>query len=344
MNLLIIIVFFVLMVMTGVAMYSVPLLSRSGTFFGTTVSSEFRTSDDARRIVSRYRQSVIFTTAAEIVATVVIALYLQIKVFAIVVISAAVIQYAVGIAALVDANRRTRPFARPKPSSSRSASLVPQRRTLPGGTLLLVGPLFIMVSVGLMVVSRRTLLLAETYKAAMAGVIVGTLSSGLLVAVAWIGVFRTRQGSANGSAGTQSESRKLGYFILVFLAYGFALQNAALSLLTSNIVTNPTARRFGVFSIVALTVLGAMVCIVYFQFRAKKLAELAPSENNRSDGTPDECWKWGFIYDNPNDPAFLVEKRIGYGWTLNMGNKWSWVFSAAILATPFVIRFLWFRN
>lgn len=50
------------------------------------------------------------------------------------------------------------------------------------------------------------------------------------------------------------------------------------------------------------------------------------------------------IYYNPDDPAFLVEKRAGFGWTLNYGNKWAWVFSVTVLTAPFLFRFLWFRG
>jgi uncharacterized membrane protein len=53
----------------------------------------------------------------------------------------------------------------------------------------------------------------------------------------------------------------------------------------------------------------------------------------RGDTTPDAAWKGGFLYYNPNDPALLVEKRMGIGWTLNMANRWSWlILGAAVLA------------
>jgi uncharacterized membrane protein len=48
--------------------------------------------------------------------------------------------------------------------------------------------------------------------------------------------------------------------------------------------------------------------------------------------TPDRCWKWGLIYDNPDDPAVIVEKRFGIGYTVNFGRAWSWVLMAARLA------------
>ena len=43
------------------------------------------------------------------------------------------------------------------------------------------------------------------------------------------------------------------------------------------------------------------------------------------DPTPNECWKGGMIYYNPNDAALFVARRDGVGFTANMANPWSWV-------------------
>jgi len=54
---------------------------------------------------------------------------------------------------------------------------------------------------------------------------------------------------------------------------------------------------------------------------------------------PDDKWK-GIFYSDPDDPALLVPKRFGIGYTLNFGNPWSWVVLALILlavALPFVL-------
>jgi uncharacterized membrane protein len=56
------------------------------------------------------------------------------------------------------------------------------------------------------------------------------------------------------------------------------------------------------------------------------------NEPPMGDRTPDTAWKWGQIYYNPSDPALIVEKRFGLGYTLNFGNRWSWVLVAALLA------------
>jgi uncharacterized membrane protein len=60
------------------------------------------------------------------------------------------------------------------------------------------------------------------------------------------------------------------------------------------------------------------------------------------DSTPDECWKWGLLYINPADPAILVEKRFGIGYTLNLGNHWSWVVMG-LLFLPAVVALVFIR-
>jgi hypothetical protein len=54
---------------------------------------------------------------------------------------------------------------------------------------------------------------------------------------------------------------------------------------------------------------------------------------------PDAAWK-GAFYSNPNDPALLVPKRFGIGYTLNFGNPWSWAvlaFVLLIVVVPFIL-------
>lgn len=48
----------------------------------------------------------------------------------------------------------------------------------------------------------------------------------------------------------------------------------------------------------------------------------------------DRHWKWGMVYINRADPALLVEKRFGVGWTLNLGRPVCWVLLLSLLAWP----------
>ena len=60
-----------------------------------------------------------------------------------------------------------------------------------------------------------------------------------------------------------------------------------------------------------------------------------PDSDGSSDvGMPDEGWKWGLIYDNPADPALWVPKRVGIGWTINLGHPWGWPVMSWLIAGP----------
>lgn len=54
-------------------------------------------------------------------------------------------------------------------------------------------------------------------------------------------------------------------------------------------------------------------------------------EGETVERTPEECWHAGGFYYNPNDPALFVEKRLGIGFTINFGNRLSWVILGAMV-------------
>lgn len=61
---------------------------------------------------------------------------------------------------------------------------------------------------------------------------------------------------------------------------------------------------------------------------------------------PDEGWK-GIFYSNPDDPALFVPKRYGIGYTLNFGNRWSWIVVILIfvmVAAPLILSATFLRH
>jgi uncharacterized membrane protein len=70
-------------------------------------------------------------------------------------------------------------------------------------------------------------------------------------------------------------------------------------------------------------------------------ARLAKTDDSNAlgDRTADSHWLWGLLYFNRSDPALLVERRIGVGWTLNFGNPWSWLIIVP-LASALLFRVL----
>ena len=61
--------------------------------------------------------------------------------------------------------------------------------------------------------------------------------------------------------------------------------------------------------------------------------------NAPAEPTPDECWTLGSIYINRNDPALFVQKRIGYGYTINLGNVWTYVVFGGFTLGMFALAF-----
>jgi uncharacterized membrane protein len=45
----------------------------------------------------------------------------------------------------------------------------------------------------------------------------------------------------------------------------------------------------------------------------------------------DALWRGGLVYVNPDDPAVMVPKRFGVGWTVNFGNRLVWIGTIAII-------------
>jgi uncharacterized membrane protein len=58
---------------------------------------------------------------------------------------------------------------------------------------------------------------------------------------------------------------------------------------------------------------------------------------NRDD---DRYWKGGLIYVNRGDPAVVVPRRFGIGWTFNFAHPLAWLILAAIVGAIFAIKTL----
>ncbi len=54
----------------------------------------------------------------------------------------------------------------------------------------------------------------------------------------------------------------------------------------------------------------------------------------------DRYWRGGQIYVNRDDPAWLVPRRFGYGYTVNMGHPGSWVALTGLLVVLVGLPFL----
>jgi uncharacterized membrane protein len=69
------------------------------------------------------------------------------------------------------------------------------------------------------------------------------------------------------------------------------------------------------------------------------------TESGTTDAPDDDSyWKAGGIYVNRNDPALMVPKRFGIGWTINFGHPAGAVILVALVAVVVLVTVLAMRH
>lgn len=78
----------------------------------------------------------------------------------------------------------------------------------------------------------------------------------------------------------------------------------------------------GVLGLGLLTAVIAFGGVIYLLARYGQGGARLEGGGELTDGLADNrFWKWGVFYINPDDPAIMVEKRFGLGYTINFGNR-----------------------
>ncbi|MEO9029750.1 MAG: DUF5808 domain-containing protein [Ktedonobacteraceae bacterium] len=99
-----------------------------------------------------------------------------------------------------------------------------------------------------------------------------------------------------------------------------------------------------------LVICGILIAVVLILFlplpRSQRKAS-TPADRGRTGvvSRDDDRYWYGFFYSNPDDPALLVPKRFGLGWTINFGHPQSKLFIIGmmlILLLPVVVVILTF--
>jgi uncharacterized membrane protein len=147
--------------------------------------------------------------------------------------------------------------------------------------------------------------------------LIGAATNLFILALAWLIARESRQ----------SMMRYITVRSVQFLLYPLTFTFAVVSLLP---LLQLQASQVPVLmlAIVLFTFL-AVAALLFWSYRKLN----APSAEQEVVREPqgDRYWKGGLFYYNPNDPAILVAKRVGIGYTLNFANKLCWLILAGIL-------------
>lgn len=338
---------------TAALLAALPWMSRPEFFFAVTVGSEFRSSPEGKRAFWRYE--------AEIALHALVALALTS-------LSAArggnglmligVIWLMAGASiAIVRGHRAVMPY-RIAGGAKRRADLAP--RTKGSGFVIVASllPLLFFLQLALYAhfnweqLPERIAVHWGLHGAdrwldksprAVYGLIGLMAAASLSLGVAVWGILRNTRRIALSRSGAEHEGRfkRVGAVMLLAIAYAM-LVPAWLALRPEDGGTSSALimNIWGAATIViSFGVVGWMFYVGQGGTRAARQAEVAEQDKESiGDRTPDECWKWGLFYVNPNDPAIFVEKRIGLGWTINFGNAWGWLVMALMLSP---LAFAW---
>ena len=337
------------LVIAGTLFWMTPVLSRPGLFFGVTVPSGFAVGQDARRLLGRYRTSVVIST---LVLMLIAALLPGRPVVAVVL----AVQSAAALGAWLVAHRSVRALV-PLVAEVRAASLVARDDRIPGGTAALVGP-FIIVALAAFLVAANWNDVPETLPSFRRGSresveksvasVFGPFAfvAALLVAFTLQTVLLVRRTRQIAVAGPSFEAevrfkRRTAQHSLV-ASY---LMAAGPSWFAVNRALGRGSASTGSGSVELLwlaAVLASAVGVTVWMIRSGQGGQrsVPDAAAPAGDRTPDAAWPGGLFYFNPADPSVFVERRMGVGWSPNFGNPWAWLVMGCGIGLPLLVVLL----
>ena len=322
------------------AFWMLPQWTRPGIYFGVTVAPEFRKTPEAERLLRRYRIEAMIHVAIAFAMILASALP-KYQFFAFI----GAIWLAVGpLTAFVEAHKRVQRHA-VRAATVREAVLEPRSTRPPGGWVAQVGPFAILLGVAVFLHFHWDEIPARFpvhwgidghpngwSSRTPAGVYAPLLLGFVISFCMWL-MANTLLRSARITDHTRpllvlhDFAHRIGLFLLL-LEFYLAVVFSCVGLLP---LTGTMA-----LSIVTILMLPAVFVLIVWLNKGRVHIERSNGTIPQAagDGTPDECWKFGMLYFNPDDAALWVEKRVGIGYTMNFAHISAWVIMALILLVP----------
>lgn len=237
--------------------------------------------------------------------------------------------------AFVNASRTVRPHA-VAPATVREAEIGP-RPGLPGGIAGQPGPFLILFGAAAYngmhwedvparfpthwnLAGKADGWTTKSVAGGFRGLSIGFVACSMTLFTSYAVLHWTRLPRVTGTDGQQSRRvRHVNLVAMVAAEYLIALLLAWTSVVS--MFSNEGAQRLPLLFRVApfvLIIVGTLVIRVMRRVAASGGPPIG-------DTTPDSCWLFGRLYFNRADPALFVEKRMGLGYTLNLGNPVSWL-------------------
>ncbi len=325
------------------AYWFLPRLTRPDLYFSVTVAPEFRDSTDGTSILRQYRRRLITVSvpALALLLTLTLTRRLAWTPVALLLLNGACFGVYYRTRGLVLAHALA-------PTTVREARIdVPPRR-IPGGWIAASGPYALLCASAAYLElhwQRIPALLPLHWKLdgqpdVWAARSISTVFSPLLIAAMTLVALTlllygtahwVRPIYADGPNGRQeSRFRRAISLMLLAIEYWIAALFSALALrpLLPAALQHPSALTVLtalIPGLIAIALTGVLMWLGQGGSRMSPAPHARDSRQPVGDRTEDRFWKLGVFYFNPDDPAVMVEKRFGLGYTVNFARPAAWV-------------------
>jgi len=348
-----VIVFLVITLLVAIS-YVVPRLTRPDLYFAVTVPPDFRDSSLGRAILGRYRfELVIYGLIAMSVAL--SGFWIHQPSGSVVIVAGLILQVAGAFTAYYRARRKVLPHA-VEPATIREAALEPHEVRLPGGWTVQAGPFALLAAVAFWLKlhwseiperfpvhwgmdGRPNNWASRSFIGVFSPLLTGAFFSALIGFLAYATLRWSRVIRMGGRAGeSEQRFRRMVVSILIATEYFLAVVFGWTGLLPlSSAQTVPPA----VVPILLLSLGFSIVVTLLLMSVGQGGSRLAGGAASTTvvpvgDRTADRYWKLGLFYVNHDDPAVIVEKRFGIGYTINFGHTSAWLVIGGLLAIAIV--------
>jgi Family of unknown function (DUF5808) len=327
--------------MQALLFHAMPRFSRPDILFAVTVPEAFA-AGAGRTLVARYRAIVWTGAAVALAVSLLIPTPPAAGRGAFLTMAVVAGNLIVGLCAWLWANRRARVHAVAH-ADVRVASLAPRDTSLPGGALFAAGPFALLLATAVLVQAYGDQAPEGSRSNPFGTLAMGVLYVAMMLTMAVSLARRSRQIAVDGlAAAAEQRFRLMNVLVLVLAGYAMAIMMSVTTLESVPTFGHTLSGRVG---FVLLPVMLFNVGVAFWMFRVgqggQRAVPAAARQEVHGDATPDHAWKvGGLFYVNPHDPAIWVEKRVGLGYTLNIGNSRAWLLIGMMLAPVIAARLL----
>lgn len=335
-------------VLSAVAHWFLPRLTRPDLYFSVTVAAEFRDSAAGRSVLRRYRRGLIGMSVPTLALLAALVLTPALPLAPVAIVA----QIAAYFAVYLHARRLVLPHAL-APTTIREAQVGLRKRRIPGGWLGASGPFVLLAASAAYLgahwqqIPARLVLhwgingQPDRWAARSVGAVFLPIAVPAVILVVltpllygmnhWV-----RPIYAGGLRGERElRFRRTASIVVLAIEYWIALLFSWLAVR----VLLPTSLQRPPAAIAMVAGLIAIVGGAVLMWRGQGGSRIPPGEGEDSDSTgpigdrtADCFWKLGVFYFNPGDPSVMVEKRFGIGYTVNFAHPVAWIIALLPLA------------